>query len=67
MWIQKFMMMFFLDPDQALTLILNLDSDSNLDGLRTIHLNCRSSKHRKKDDYFKSVHFWIQIVPEKYT
>ncbi len=28
--------------------------------------NCRSSKHRKKADFFKSVHFWIRIVDGKY-
>jgi hypothetical protein len=28
---------------------------------------CRSSKHHKKADFLKPVHFWIRIVDEKYN
>jgi hypothetical protein len=40
------------DPDSD----LDLDSDPHC--LKKIHLNCRSSKYRKKDNFVKSVHFY---------
>ncbi len=53
-------------PDPASTLIFYPDSDPDPGSLLHLHLNCRSSKHRKKADFLKPVHFWIRIVDEKY-
>jgi hypothetical protein len=58
-----FINVFFQDPDSdpALTLIVNPDC------LSKIHLNCRSSKHRKKADFFKSIGTFLDPdVYEKY-
>jgi hypothetical protein len=59
-----------VDPNSALTLISVPDSDPNpifliMKNTFELHL-CSSSKHRKKADLFKPVHFWIRIVDEKY-
>jgi hypothetical protein len=51
LWIRNLKVFFFPDPQPALTLILNPDPVC----LCEIHLNCRSSKHCKKADFFKSV------------
>jgi hypothetical protein len=44
--------LYFSDPDPTLTLISDPDPDLDPDCLRNIYLKCRSSKHRKKANFF---------------
>jgi hypothetical protein len=67
LWIRIYFLMD-LDPDSDSDLTLISDPDSDTGFMKnTFELQiCRSSKHSKKADFLKPVHFWIRIIDEKY-